>query len=218
MIARLFALAALLFLTAATAQPDWTQSVRTTPDGGRLVGNPAAKVRLAMFAAYTCPHCAHFSAEAAAPMTEAIRSGRLVVDIRPIVFDQIGLAATIIARCVPAQRFWTVNATLYARQDQWHRAAHAYLDANAGELARYAMIDQLQELAVQGGIASAAGLTTAQATACFANQRLVDDTLRATDAAAAVARSTPTFMIGQQKFEGLDWAALSTKLRAAGLK
>ena len=38
MIARLFALAALLFLTAATAQPDWTQSVRTTPDGGRLVG------------------------------------------------------------------------------------------------------------------------------------------------------------------------------------
>ena len=32
-----------------------------------------------------------------------------------------------------------------------------------------------------------------------------------------IAKSTPTFMIGTQKYEGLNWATLVPKLRAAGL-
>lgn len=221
MIARLLAAFTLLFLgplLIGAAAPDWTKAVQPTPEGGRLVGNPAAPVRLIEFAAYTCPHCAHFTAEASVPLAKAIRSGRLAVELRPIVFDQIGLAATVIARCVPPARFWAVNEALYARQDQWHGRAHAYLAANGSELTRYPVLDQLQELAVQGGIATIAGLTAAQVASCFADRRILDDTARATDAAAAIASSTPTFMIGQQKYTGLDWAALSTKLRAAGLK
>ena len=216
MIARMLAAVALLFLTAAAA-PDWTKAVRATPEGGRLVGNPAARVKLVELAAYTCPRCAHFAAEASVPLAQAIRAGKLAVELRPVVFDQVGLSAAIIARCVPAQRFWAVNEALYARQPQWHAAAHAYADQNAGELSRYAMLDQLQELAVKGGIAAAAGLTEAQVTACFANQPLVDGTLRATDAAGAIAPSTPTFLIGNQKYTGLTWATLYPKLRAAGL-
>lgn len=221
MIARWLAALALLLLTpllVAAAAPDWTKTVRSTPEGGRLVGNPAASVKLTAFAAYTCPHCAHFSGEAAAPMAKAIRSGRLAVEFRPIVFDQIGLAATVVARCVPTARFWAVNEALYTTQGQWHARAHAYVAANGAELGRYPVLDQLQEVATQGGIAGAAGLTPAQAAACFADRRLLDDTARAADAASAIARSTPTFLIGRQKYEGLDWAALSTKLRAAGLK
>lgn len=210
-------LAGLALLCLAAAAPDWTMTVRPTADGGRLVGNPAAKVRFTAYAAYTCPHCAHFAAEATAPLAQALRSGRLAVEYRPIVFDQIGLAATVIARCVPAARFWTVNAALYAKQDQWHMRAHVFLDANAGEFSRYAVLDQLQTLAVEGGIAAAAGLTPAQAATCFADRRLLDDALRATDAAEKVVTSTPTFTVGKQNYPGLDWAALSTKLRAAGL-
>lgn len=216
MIARLLAVFALLSLTAAAA-PDWTRAVRPTPEGGRLVGNPAAAVKLIEFAAYTCPHCAHFSGEASAKLAQAIRSGKLAVEFRPIVFDQIGLAATVVARCVPANRFWAVNEALYAQQPQWHPRAHAYISVNGSELGRYPVLDQLQEVSVQGGIAAAAGLTPAQAATCFADRRILDDTARATDAAGMIASSTPTFMIGNQKYEGLTWATLSPKLRAAGL-
>ena len=97
MMARLLAALSLLFLVAA-ATPDWTRTVRPTPEGGRLVGNPAAPVKLVEFAAYTCPHCAHFSGEASATLSQAIRSGKLAVELRPIVFDQIGLAATMYAQ------------------------------------------------------------------------------------------------------------------------
>lgn len=217
MIARLLALFAAVFLTAATA-PDWTRTVRPTPEGGRLIGNPAAPVKLVEFASYTCPHCAHFADEASAALAQAIRSGRLAVELRPIVFDQIGLAATVVARCVPGQRLWAVNEALYARQAQWHARTHAYLSANASELSRYPVLDQLQELSVQGGIAAVAGLTPAQAKACFADRRLLDDVARAADAAGRIVTSTPTFMVGGQKHEGLTWATLLPKLRAAGLK
>lgn len=216
MIARALAVFALLFLTAAAA-PDWTKAVRPTADGGRLVGNPAARVKLVEFAAYTCPHCAHFSGEASATLAQAIRSGKLSVEMRPIVWDQIGLAASVIARCVPAARFWAVNEALYAQQEKWHPRAHAYVSANNSELSRYPVLDQLQEVSVQGGIAAVAGLTPAQAAACFADRTILDDTARATDAAGAIASSTPTFMIGTEKYEGLNWAKLSPKLRAAGL-
>lgn len=221
MIARLLAALSLLFLTpllAGAAAPDWTRAVRPTPDGGRLVGNPAAKVKFVEFASYTCPHCAHFARDSSAEVTRAIRSGRLAVELRPIVFDQIGLAATIVARCVPATRFWAVNDALYARQDQWYAAARGYAAQNEGNLSRLAMLDQLKTVATKSGIGAVAGLTEAQTSACFANTPQVNDTLRAADAAGAIARSTPTFVIGSEKFEGLDWAALSTKLRAAGLK
>lgn len=220
MIARLMAALTLLFLTpllTAAATPDWTKAVRPTPAGGRLVGNPAAPVKLVQFATYTCPHCAHFSVEASAKLAQSIRAGKLAIEFRPIVFDQIGLAATVVARCVPLARFWAVNEALYAQQGQWHGRAHAYLEANRTELTRYPVLDQLQEVAVQGGIAAAAGLTPAQAATCFADRRVLDDTARAADAAGRIANSTPTFIIGTQKFEGLDWAALSPKLRAAGL-
>lgn len=216
MIARVMALFALLLLIAAAA-PDWTKAVRPTESGGRLVGNPAAKVKFTSFAAYTCPHCAHFAKDSSAALAQAIRSGRLAIEFRPVVFDQIGLAATVVARCVPAARFWAINDALYAQQGQWYPRAHAYLRQNGGELASYPVLDQLQQLSVQGGIAAAAGLTPAQAAACFADRRILDDTVRATDAAAAIASGTPTFVVAGQKYAGLDWAALSTKLRAAGL-
>lgn len=216
MIARLLAALALLWLAAAAA-PDWTRTVRATPGGGRLVGNPAAKVRLTAYTAYTCPHCAHFAQDATAPLTQAIKSGRLAVEVRPIMFNQIDLAATVIARCVPAARFWAVNALLYASQRQWEPRARQFLIVNADELSRYPLPDRLQELAVQGGVAAAVGLTPAQAATCFADRQLLDDAARATDAAATVATSTPTFTLGPDTYKGLDWAALSTKLRAAGL-
>lgn len=216
MIARLLAALALLFTISAAPAPDWTRAVRATPQGGRVVGNPAARVKLIEFAAYTCPHCAHLARDGGPTLTRHIRSGRLSVEFRPVVFDQIGLAATIVARCVPAARFLAVNDALYARQDEWHPRAHAYADSNAGELGRYAMIDQLQVVAVEGGIGAVAGLSPAQTRACFANGPLVAATARDTDAATAAVSGTPTFQLAGQTFTA-DWPALQTRLRAAGL-
>jgi protein-disulfide isomerase len=47
---------------AAPNGGDWTQTVAQSPEGGMLMGNPAAPVKVIEYASYTCPACASFSA------------------------------------------------------------------------------------------------------------------------------------------------------------
>ena len=43
---------------------DWTKMVSATPEGGFLMGNPNADVKLVELGSMTCPHCAEFSEQA----------------------------------------------------------------------------------------------------------------------------------------------------------
>ena len=47
---------------AAPAAVDWVDHVVATPDGGFLMGNPAARVKVVEYGSRTCPHCARFAA------------------------------------------------------------------------------------------------------------------------------------------------------------
>jgi protein-disulfide isomerase len=43
---------------AAPNGGDWTKMVTQTPEGGFLMGNPQADVKLIEYGSMTCPHCA----------------------------------------------------------------------------------------------------------------------------------------------------------------
>ena len=127
----------------------------------------------------------------------------------------------MLARCAAPAAFLAVNDALYARQDEWFWQAQAYAQTNAGRLLRYPELDQVRLIATGGGItdvAVAAGLPAARAAACFADRRVLDDAIRANDAAGQIADSTPTFLLGGQKLVGFTWPQMSAKLTAAGLK
>lgn len=220
MIARLLALLALALtaLPAASAPAaDWSKVAARTAQGGIRVGNPRARVVLVEIANYTCPHCAHFNQAGAATLSRQIRSGVLAVEYRPIVTDQFGLAATVVARCA-GPGFLAANEALYARQDAWLRQASDYAADNAAQLGRYTELDKLQDLALNGGIAATAGVPPARVNACFATRAQLDDTLRAVQAAGAVTNSTPTFLLGREKLTGVVWTDVAAKLTAAGIK
>lgn len=216
---RLVALAS-AFLATAAAAPDWTRTAARTPQGGIRVGNPAARVRFVEIANYTCPHCAHFAEQGGAAIGRHVRSGALAVEFRPIANNPVGLAATVVARCAAPGPFLAVNDALYAAQDRWIRQAGLYAQRNARELGTYGELDRLQQIAEHGGIAavaSAAGLPPRRIAACFADNRLLDETLAAIQASAAVP-STPTVVIGRQTLNGATWPDVAARLRAAGLK
>ena len=53
---------------AAVAPPAgkaWTDVVKATPEGGMVMGNPAAPIKLVEYGSLSCPHCAKFAAAAA---------------------------------------------------------------------------------------------------------------------------------------------------------
>lgn len=123
------ALAAGTMLTAAgkpqpaartAAQPNWNATVSRTPEGGFLLGNPAAGVKLVEFVSYTCPHCAHFEKEAADQLRIGfVQQGKGSVEIRPFVRDPVDMAAALLTHCGPQNRFFLRHTMFMRQQDKW---------------------------------------------------------------------------------------------------
>ena len=208
-------------MPAGSAPADWTRVATTTPAGRIRVGNPKAKVSFTEIANYTCPHCAHFSQAGAATLERQIKAGALAVEFRPIVNNNVGMAATVVARCAAPAGFLAVNDALYAKQDDWYVSAVAYAERNAARLDAFPELDQLRLIAQRGGIAdvaATAGLPAERVAACFADRQVLDSVVTAARAAAQVTDATPTFLFNGGKVEGMTWPMMAARLKAAGLK
>ena len=218
-----FLLALLALLTvSATRAPDWTRTVTVTPAGAYVMGNPKARVRLVEYASYTCPHCAHFSAESAVPLRAMIRSGSTSWELRHLVRDRLDLAAAILARCAGARGFFGATEAIYTNQEQWLTRGMQYEQSNAGQLGLYGQADQLRAFADGAGLTAlvrARGLTSGAASACFADDAAIARITAMTAAMPDSVTGTPTFFInGRQVPNAADWSHLQPALRTAGAK
>lgn len=200
---------------SATPGRDWRTTVAAQPDGATLVGNPAAAIKLEEWLSYTCPHCAHFTAEAEETLEAAIAAGRLSATFHPAVRDGFDMAATLLATNA-GPRFLAVHKGIYAQQAAWAGRAGT-LDRAA--LAKLAPPQQLRRVADGIGLtAIVQGLGVPKPTIDTAFvpariQRIAD----ATKASWAAITGTPTFAVNGTRVSGSDWAALKPALAAAGL-
>ena len=220
-----------LLLGAAPApQRDWTRVVNRSVDGAYVIGNPAAKVKLVEYLSYTCPHCAHYAAEAK-PVLHGryVRSGSTSVELRHATRDSVDFAATIVARCGGAATFPRLSEALFATQRDWYPRGVAFEQANAARLSALTPEVQLREIAYASGfdaIAKSAGINDVRLRACFANRpallqisAMSDKSWAAINAAAApMPGGTPSFVVNGKPQGTLAWPALDPVLRAAGAK
>ncbi len=95
-------------------------SLPTDPLGERTLGNPLAPIRIEEFSSLTCPHCSHFHKETFAVLKEKyIDTGKVFFIFTDFPLNAPALDATMIARCMPPERFFTFVAFLYETQEQW---------------------------------------------------------------------------------------------------
>lgn len=151
----------------------------------RAMGDPSAKATIVEYSSLTCPHCADFHREVLPRIREEyIEKGLVRYVPRDFPLDGRALAAAMIARCVPPDRYFGFLDMLFRDQQTWARSAKP-----------------LDDLKVR---AQLAGLSPAEVEACLADQNL----LKAIQASAAEARqrenieSTPTFFIDGKKISG----------------
>lgn len=126
---------ATLGASAALAAPNWLTTVDTS-DGGHKIGNPAAKVKLAEFVSYTCPHCGAFQQQAGNALDLYVGSGKLQLDVRHVIRDPVDLTAAMLANCGPSAKFPRNHKALMAAQTTWLAAAKR---ATAGQRARWSI-------------------------------------------------------------------------------
>lgn len=164
----------------------------THPLGEITLGDPSAPVVFVEYASYTCGHCAAFHAQNL-PQLKAkyIETGKVFYVFREYPLDPVATAASMLARCVPADRYLKFADILFARQAQW-----AFTQDPRGALA---------ELARQAGIGAE------KFEACLTDQTVLDG-LREVQMHARdelKVEATPTLFINSDKIDGnLPWPAL----------
>ena len=71
---------------------DWSKLVSRTPEGGYLMGNPKADVKLVEFGSMSCPHCAEFEEKGAQKLiNDYVKTGRVSYEFRNFVRDPLDI-------------------------------------------------------------------------------------------------------------------------------
>ena len=169
---------------ANAASADLSDLMTPPAMGEKSLGNPDAPVTIIEYAAATCGHCANFHKGTFKQLkTEFIDTGKIHFILREFPFGDAGLAAFMVARCAPEDKYFPIIDVLFEQQEKWYSQD---------------ILNQLQ------GIAKLAGFTEKSFQECLKNEEIAKGILAIRDKASSSygVDSTPTFFINGKKMEG----------------
>lgn len=215
------AAAALLSVGGGNAAPaNWTTTVRVTPAGSHVLGNPAAAHQLTEYISYTCNHCAAFDREASDPLkVYFVMPGKLSVEVRHLVRDPIDLTAAMLTHCGAPGKFFGNHTAFLRSQSRWIAGANRATPAQqarwtSGDPAarRRAIANDFGFYAIMQG----RGYDRPSADRCLGDnamaQRLAEQTA---EAGRLGIRGTPGFLLNGDVLAGThDWKTLQVLLKA----
>lgn len=214
---------------AAVAAPkgqDWTQVVSKTPEGGYVMGNPDAPIKLVEYGSRTCPTCGAFGRTAMQPLeTNYVKSGKLSYEFREyLVHGPPDLPASLLGRCVGTASFFPVLEAMYQGQAPFEeklqdQAATAALQQKLANAKGPAIANGWADYMGFIGFMKQRGLPEAQARACLNDQAAIDQLTKMMDVANNPPYSvtgTPAFYLNGKKSDAITWPDLETALKAAG--
>lgn len=207
----------------APAGRTWADTVTQTPEGGHLMGNPNAPIKLVEFGSLTCHVCADFDQQAAEPLRAYVNSGTVAWEFRPFIRNSLDLVASRLADCVPAQAFFPVVDSLYADQSAWafdrQEEINAAIQANAGQPPARLMTALGTASGLEQRFASR-GLSTSAQAQCLDETGALDALAQRTQSAGEEfdIQGTPTFLLNGTKVEGTAWSLIEQQLIGAGAR
>ncbi|MDQ3144728.1 MAG: DsbA family protein [Pseudomonadota bacterium] len=200
---------------------DWSTIVTQTPEGGFLMGNPDAQVKLVEFGSMTCPHCADFDENGLKPLIdEYVKKGLVSFEFRNFVRDPYDITAALVARCGGPTSFFGLTRAMYADQENWItkvQADPAAMQALENQPPQ-AQFKAIADLAGFPAFAAMRGVPRAKTEACLADpagaSRLVEMN---TDAATNFkVPGTPSFLINGKLVENVsNWTTLEPAIKSA---
>lgn len=211
---------------AAVAPPagtEWASVVSETPEGGMLMGNPNAPIKLLEYGSLTCPGCAAFSMESSEPLkAKYIATGKVSLEYRSLLLHAPDVMASLTLKCGGPAPFFTLMEGSYATMQTWLGKLSSLPPAEAQRLqglpvaaqnTEYARISGLDQFAIQRGVSADA------LAGCLADTKKADALLKIRDEAFTKynVSGTPTFFINGEMVPNVSsWKNLEPELRAAG--
>ena len=207
---------------AAPNNGDWSTVVAKTPEGGFVMGNPNAKVKLVEFGSMTCPHCAEFEEQGAKSLVDNyVKKGLVSWEFRNFVRDPFDVAASLIARCGGESSFFGMTRGLYAEQRDWVGKIQAADPAKMQALQTMPPAQQFSTIADIAGLkqfAAMRGVPRAKAEQCLTDEAAVNQLVQMNSDAGSNYNipGTPSFLInGTLVDQTAAWVQLEPKIKEA---
>ncbi len=171
--------------------PAWSQSVdeakllKPGPLGEMVLGDDNAPVTIIEYASATCPHCATFHEDTFKTLKEKyINTGKVRFLFREFPLDDASLAAFMLARCTPGNKYFPMIEIIFQQQKIWGVPG---ADIYAGLF----------------NIARLAGFTNKTFNECLANEEVAKGILEVQKLGAELGvKSTPSFFVNGELTEG----------------
>jgi protein-disulfide isomerase len=150
--------------------------------GEMTLGPDTAKVTVIEYASATCPHCAAFHNETfEALKKEYIDTGKIRFVFREFPHQDAALAAFMLARCAPKEKYFPLIDVFFATQPEWTQNPLVGLNK----------------------IAQQAGFTKESFDACMKNEAVAKDILAVRSKAEGFGvTGIPTFFVNGERYEG----------------
>ena len=207
---------------AAPSGQSWVQTAAVTPEGGNVVGNPDAPIKLVEYASHTCGACAAFSQESVAEIEKYIESGVVSYEIRNQIHNPVDLTLAMLVRCGDpaafhplANQVWAQHPAVMERAQQDPAALQAAMQAP--EAQRFQQIGQVTGLL---DFFAARGVSRDQAMQCLANTDQAQQiaTNSNTQSEELNVTGTPTFFLNGRMLTETGWEDVEAALQAAGAR
>lgn len=207
---------------AAPAGGDWTTVVSQTADGGFVMGNPNAKVKLVEYMSLTCPHCKDFAEHGLTKLRdEYVKKGTVSLEVRNYVRDPIDMTASLVTRCGGPDPYFAMTEQTFAQQADIFDKMQKLPQAEITKLQSQPPSEQFKALAAMLGIdtfAKQRGIPQTKLDACFNDQASVNKLVEMQKKANELPiPGTPAFLLNGALLQNVGtWDQLEPKLKEAG--
>jgi protein-disulfide isomerase len=209
---------------APPAGTTWSEVAVRTPEGGWLVGNPDAPIKLLEYGSLTCPACALFSTEGSEKLhAEYVDSGRVSYEFRTVlIHGVVDLLISRVLECAPVEVAVPMADQVWGNLD----AVTGPFQANQAALEQAISLPENQRFVAMAQVSqldqffAARGISTEQTQACLADSAAA--TALATKSQEQSTQDgvtgTPTFFINGTKVDSTRWAEVEGALQRAGAR
>jgi len=193
----------------APAPADWTERVEMTAEGGYLMGNPQAPMKLVEYGSITCSHCADFEIEQGRAIRDQVRTGRVSFEFRPYMIFASDPPLFMMLRCQAPERFFRTAHALFLDQSRWS----AQIEAAAAQSARAPDGAAILRAGGLDRFFRDQGLSSAQINRCLSDGAAYSALLAGNHAAAERGvRGTPTFFLNGRELQVGSYAEVTAAL------
>lgn len=208
---------------AAPAGTKWADVVTVTPEGGYMIGNPDAPLKLVEYASHTCSHCAEFSQTGKQPLKDKyVAKGIVAFEQRETFLNPFDVVLAGLAQCGAKEQMQPLSEQVWANLPAVFQglqgnpqAVQAASSLPVGQ--RFVAIAEATGLIA---FFAARGVSADQARACLGDAAKIETLVKTVEAnnARDKVEGTPTFILNGKKLQGTTWEVIEPQLQRAGAR